>query len=96
MDGSIFAAEVRSLALLVVFRSSATRVNRTARPSMMQVWSWFLTETAGPQALHCPASYKIQSFHRELQEKSLRAQQKYFSWNLIASAFVDFLESTQP
>ena len=23
----------------------------------------------------------------------MRAQQKYFSWNLIASAFVDFLES---
>lgn len=35
-------------------------------------------------------------FHRELREKSLRAQQKYFSWTLIASAFVDFLESAQP
>jgi glycosyltransferase involved in cell wall biosynthesis len=36
-----------------------------------------------------------QRFHRELQEKSLRAQEKYFSWDLIASAFVDFLESAQ-
>ncbi|MFZ0885992.1 MAG: hypothetical protein WAN14_21495 [Candidatus Acidiferrales bacterium] len=36
-----------------------------------------------------------QRFHRELQEKSLRAQEKYFSWNLIASAFVDFLESAR-
>jgi glycosyltransferase involved in cell wall biosynthesis len=35
-------------------------------------------------------------FHRELRAKSLRAQQKYFSWTLIASAFVDFLESAQP
>ena len=30
------------------------------------------------------------------REKSMRAQQKYFSWTLIASAFVDFLESSQP
>lgn len=36
------------------------------------------------------------SLHRELQEKSLRAQQKHFAWNLIASAFVNFLESAQP
>lgn len=36
------------------------------------------------------------SLHRELQEKSLRAQQKYFAWNLIASAIVNFLESAQP
>lgn len=35
-------------------------------------------------------------FRRELQEKSMRAQQKYFSWTLIASAFVEFLESVQP
>ena len=34
-------------------------------------------------------------FHRELQEKSMRAQQQYFSWTLIASAFVDFLEPAQ-
>jgi glycosyltransferase involved in cell wall biosynthesis len=37
-----------------------------------------------------------QRFREELQEKSLRAQQNYFSWNLIASAFVSFLESAQP
>ena len=36
------------------------------------------------------------SFHRELQEKSVHAQQKHFSWNLIASAFVNFLESAEP
>ena len=30
--------------------------------------------------------------HRELQEKSQRVQEKYFSWDVIASAFVDFLE----
>lgn len=36
-----------------------------------------------------------QDFHRELQERSLRAQEKYFSWGLIASAFVNFLESAQ-
>ena len=36
------------------------------------------------------------SFHRELQEKSVRAQQKHFSWNLIASAFMNFLESAEP
>jgi glycosyltransferase involved in cell wall biosynthesis len=35
-------------------------------------------------------------FHRELREKSLRAHQKYFSWTIIASAFVEFLESVQP
>jgi glycosyltransferase involved in cell wall biosynthesis len=37
-----------------------------------------------------------QNFHYELQKKSVRAQQKHFSWNLIASAFVNFLESAQP
>ena len=37
-----------------------------------------------------------QGFHQELQEKSLRVQQRYFSWNLIASALVSFLESAQP
>jgi glycosyltransferase involved in cell wall biosynthesis len=36
-----------------------------------------------------------QSLRHELQKKSERAQQKHFSWNLIASAFVNFLESTQ-
>ena len=36
-----------------------------------------------------------QSFHRELQEKNLRVQQKYFSWELIAFAFVNFLESAE-
>jgi glycosyltransferase involved in cell wall biosynthesis len=35
-------------------------------------------------------------FHRELQEKSMRAQRQYFSWTLIATAFVDFLEPAQP
>jgi glycosyltransferase involved in cell wall biosynthesis len=35
-------------------------------------------------------------FHHELSEKSLQAHQKYFSWTLIASAFVEFLESVQP
>ena len=34
-------------------------------------------------------------FHRELQEKNLRVQQRYFSWELIASAFLDFLESAE-
>jgi len=37
-----------------------------------------------------------QNFHDELQKKSVRAQQNHFSWNLIASAFVNFLESAQP
>jgi glycosyltransferase involved in cell wall biosynthesis len=36
-----------------------------------------------------------QGLHRELQEKNLLAQQKHFSWNVIASAFVNFLESAQ-
>jgi glycosyltransferase involved in cell wall biosynthesis len=36
-----------------------------------------------------------QRFHRELQEKNLRVQQRYFSWELIASAFLDFLESAE-
>jgi glycosyltransferase involved in cell wall biosynthesis len=31
--------------------------------------------------------------HRELQEKNRRVQEKYFSWDVIASAFVDFLGS---
>ena len=31
--------------------------------------------------------------HRDLQEKSQRVQEKYFSWDVIASAFVDFLGS---
>src|ERR1700677_3487289 len=35
-------------------------------------------------------------FHRELREKSLQAHQKYFSWTIIASGFVEFLESVQP
>ena len=37
---------------------------------------------------------KDHNFRRELQEKNLRIQERYFSWNLIASAFVDFLGST--
>jgi len=36
-----------------------------------------------------------QSLHRELQEKNLLAQQKHFSWDVIASAFVNFLGSAQ-
>jgi glycosyltransferase involved in cell wall biosynthesis len=34
------------------------------------------------------------TFRRELQEKNIRAQKKYFSWDLIASAFVNFLGSS--
>jgi glycosyltransferase involved in cell wall biosynthesis len=45
--------------------------------------------TALSRVLHDPR------FHRELQEKNLRVQRRYFSWELIASAFLDFLESAE-
>ena len=66
----IYAAEAQSLELLVVFRSSATRVNRMARHSMMQVWSSFLTVTAEPPALRCPASYKIRTSTENSRRKA--------------------------
>jgi glycosyltransferase involved in cell wall biosynthesis len=37
---------------------------------------------------------KDHDFRRQLQEKNIRVQEKYFSWELIASAFVTFLRSS--